>query len=135
MKREMPTGTCAVAVEAVSRAMKTTLEVKRIAAHLIVSRPRRQGGNVTAGGPDRKDQTVRVGRSQYRRLWAILGKPGIAAGHHEAGLWKKFVICRAASPTQTHLSGRHARAGKRRGLRKQGAGISHIASQAGDNRN
>src|ERR1035437_969284 len=92
LNRDIPTGFCAPAVKAAIRAMKTALEVERIPAHLVVSRPRRQGGNVTAGGPDREDQTVRVGRSQYWCLWAILGKPGITAGHHEAGLWKKFVI-------------------------------------------
>src|SRR5450759_2932740 len=60
MNRGMPMGFCANAATPNSRVVKTALEVKRIAAHLIVSRPRRQGGNVAAGGPDRKDQTVRA---------------------------------------------------------------------------
>src|ERR1017187_4686869 len=109
--------------------------LNRIAAHLVVNCSRRQCRHVTAGGSDRKNQAVRVGRPQYWRLWVILGKPRITAGHHEAGLREHFIVRSAAGPTQAHLRGRHAGAGKLRGLRKQSACISHIASQSGDDRN
>src|ERR1035437_7527456 len=39
MNRDIPTGFCAPAVKAAIRAMKTALEVERIPAHLVVSRP------------------------------------------------------------------------------------------------
>ena len=108
--------------------------LNRIAAHLVVNCSRRQCRHVTAGGSDRKNQAVRVGRPQYWRLWVILGKPRITAGHHEAGLREHFIVRSAAGPTQAHLRGCHARTIKPRGLRKQSACISLIAIQASDNR-
>src|ERR1017187_10267473 len=98
-------------------AMKRILVVKRIAAHLIVGCPRRQCRHVTAGGPDRKNQAVRVARSQYWRLWATAGKPRLPAGAHEGGPREHFIVRSAAGPTQAPLRGCHAAAGKLRGLR------------------